>query len=244
MKITVRQIIGAGACDPSGRLSMLGALTLVEDMVTATLDKMEVNGFNLRRNYGAVVVFSKNHVKFLQPIKWNDKVTISCFVSSKSVARLNVDVCVKNEAGVIAMYARTEVCAVDIESARIRRLDAVGIGEKIHVVKALQEMEWTPIDSEGHLLENVKVRTSNIDYAGHTNNVEYVRLLLNTFTLDEWRGQITPRELQIAYLNQSFLGDELAIFCEVRKYEDIPFNERRYTIKKDTQDVLRCAIRW
>ena len=244
MKITVRQIIGAGACDPSGRLSMLGALTLVEDMVTATLDKMEVNGFNLRRNYGAVVVFSKNHVKFLQPIKWNDKVTISCFVSSKSVARLNVDVCVKNEAGVIAMYARTEVCAVDIESARIRRLDAVGIGEKVHVVKALQEMEWTPIDSEGHLLEKVKVRTSNIDYAGHTNNVEYFRLLLNTFTLDEWRGQITPRELQIAYLNQSFLGDELAIFCEVRKYEDIPFNERRYTIKKDTQDVLRCAIRW
>ena len=93
MILTLEQVIGAGMCDPNGRLSILGALTLMEDFVTATMDKMEINGFKMRREYNAVVVFSKNHVQFLQPICWNDKVTVSCFVSTKSMARLCVDVC-------------------------------------------------------------------------------------------------------------------------------------------------------
>lgn len=239
IKTSSEQVIGAGSCDPTGCLSMLGALTLMEDFVTATLDKMEINGFKMRREYNAVVVFSKNHVKFLEAVRWNEKVSVTCFVSSKSMARLFVDVCVKNQQGVMVMYGRTEVCAVDIETGRIRRLDTVGIGEKVTVEPALQEMEWTPFDVAGELVENVTVRTSNIDYAGHTNNVEYIRLLLNTFSLDEWRGGIVPRELQVAYLNQSFLGDNLAIYRENRSN-----TERLFVIKKDAQDVLRCAVRW
>ncbi len=239
MILTLEQVIGAGMCDPNGRLSILGALTLMEDFVTATMDKMEINGFKMRREYNAVVVFSKNHVQFLKPICWNDKVTVSCFVSTKSMARLCVDVCVKNTQGEIAMYGRTEVCAVDVESGRIRRLDAVGIGDKVVAVPALSPMEWEPFEVAGELVENVTVRTSNIDYAGHTNNVEYIRLLLNTFSLDEWRGGIVPRELQVAYVSQSFLGDNLAIYRENRSD-----NERLFIIKKGEQDVLRCVLRW
>ena len=244
MKNTVRQIIGAGACDPNGCLSILGALTIVEDMVTATLDQMGINGIKMRSAYGALVVFSKNHVQFLQPIKWQDQVTVTCYISSKSLARLNVDVCVKNKAGQIAMYARTEVCAVDIESARIRRLDTVGISEHLKVYAPLHTMEWNTFSGAGTLVDTVKVRTGNIDYAGHTNNVEYIRLLLNTFTLEEWRGGIVPRELQIVYANQSFLGDSLSIYCENRQSDGATSSERVYTIKKDEQDVLRCALRW
>lgn len=244
MKTTLRQVIGGGACDPSGRMSLLGALTLVEDVVVDTLDKMEINGFKMRKQFGAVLVFSKNHVKFLQPLRWKEKVTVSCFISAKSVARLNVDVCVKNQHGEIALYARTEVCAVDVESARIRRLDAVSIGEKIRVYAPLVEMEWQAVDPAEQLVDTVTVRTANIDYAGHTNNVEYIRLLLNTFTLDEWRGGIATKELQVAYLNQSFLGDKLDIFATNREDKNTSMHERIYTIKKAEQDVLRCAIKW
>ena len=244
MKTSLRQVIGGGACDPSGRMSLLGALTLVEDVVVDTLDKMEINGFKMRKQFGAVLVFSKNHVKFLQPIRWKEKVTVSCFISAKSVARLNVDVCVKNQHGEIALYARTEVCAVDVESARIRRLDAVGIGEKIRVYAPLVEMEWQAVDPAEQLVDTVTVRTANIDYAGHTNNVEYIRLLLNTFTLDEWRGGIATKELQVAYLNQSFLGDKLDIFATNREDKNTSMHERIYTIKKAEQDVLRCLIKW
>lgn len=249
MKYTVSQFIGAGLCDPRGYLSLLGALMLVEDAVTVTLDKIDINGFKMRRDYGAVLVFSKNHVKFLEAVKWNEKVKVSCFISTKSMARMNVDVCVKNQDGVIVLYARTEVCAVDVESGRIRRLDAVGIGSEVRVVRPLIEMEWTPLTGDGKLVDTVKIRTGNIDYAGHTNNVEYIRLLLNTFTLEEWRGGIVPRELQVAYVSQSFLGDSLDIYsCEQElepsETKQAATHERLFTIKKTTQDVLRCAIRW
>ena len=244
----MRQIVGAGACDPSGRLSVVGALTLIEDAVTATMAKMQIDGLTVRQKYGALMVFSKNHVRFLQPIVWQDPITVVCFVAMKSAARLNVDVCVK-KAGAIALYARTEVCAVDEQTGRIRRMETVGVGHQVRVVRAPYELTWTPLADADQALGTVTVRTSNIDYAGHTNNVEYIRLLLDTLTLDEWRG-MAPRELQVAYLNQSFLGDQLAIYAQdhaINHTDADPqaaTHERRYTIKKDAQDVLRCALRW
>ena len=250
MKFTLRQVVGAGACDPSGRLSVLGALTLVEDMVTAAMAKMRIDGMTTRREYGALMVFSKNHLRFLQPIYWQDEITVTCFVASQSAVRMQMDVCVK-KAGAIAMYARTEICAVDEQSARIRRLDSVGVGKQVRPVRPLLDLVWTPLDGEGKLIDTVTVRTGNIDYAGHTNNVEYIRLLLNTFTLDEWRG-MAPCDLQVAYLSQSFLGDKLSIYSHDRQIDadsgdniqPAATHERLFTVKKDTQDVLRCAIRW
>ena len=237
----MKQVVGAGACDPSGRLSIVGALTLIEDAVTATMAKMELDGFSVRRKYGALMVFAKNHFRFLQPICWQDKIVVSCFVSTKSAARMNLDVCVKKN-GKIALYARTEACAIDAVNGRIRRMDSVG-AEKVQVVRAPYDLTWNPLESAGgKLVDTVQVRTGNIDYAGHTNNVEYIRLLLNTLTLDEWRG-MQPRELQVAYLSQSFLNDKLAIYCD-EQVVDSTSHQRIYTIKKDNQDVLRCVLVW
>lgn len=242
-KLIMRQTIGAGACDPSGRLSLVGALTLIEDAVTDTMAKLKIDGFTVRRKYGALIVFSKNHLRFLQSIGWKDKIKISCFVSAKSAARMSIDVCV-TKAGKIAMYARTEVCAVDEKTGRIRRMDSVGVDQHVHTVRAPYDLSWNPMEGEGALVDTVAVRTGNIDYAGHTNNVEYIRLLLNTFTIDEWRS-MAPQELQVAYLNQSFLGDSLTIYrCDKQLTAEVAKQERIYTVKKAEQEVLRCSIRW
>lgn len=236
----MRQTIGAGACDPSGCLSLVGALTLIEDAVTAAMAKLELDGLTVRRKYGALMVFSKNHFKFLQDINWQDEVTAACFFSMKSAARLNMDVCVKKD-GKIAMYARTEICAIDAETGRIRRMDTIDTKQRIQVVKAPCDLPWNAMDGDGSLLAKVQVRTSNIDYAGHTNNVEYVRLLLDTMSLEEWR-HMAPKELQVVYQNQSFLGDNLEIYACDHTIEEQ--HERLYTIKKAAQTVLCCAVRW
>ena len=240
----MRQVIGAGVCDPSGNLSLIGALTLVEDAVTATMFKLHLDGFTVRREYGALMVFAKNHLRFLQPMMWRDKIKVTCFISAESAARLNVDVCVKNH-GKLAMYARTEVCAVDEQTGRIRRMESVGVGKRVHVVRAPYDLSWQTIEGEsaGELIDTVTVRTGNIDYAGHTNNVEYMRLLLDTFTLDEWRG-MALRELQVAYLSQSFLGDSLSIYCTRKSQLNNVNGERIYTVKKAEQVVLRCNLRF
>lgn len=237
----MRQTVGAGACDPSGRLSLVGALTLIEDVVTATMAKLEIDGFTVRRKCGALMVFSKNHLKFLQDINWQDKIVVSCYFSMKSAVRMNVDVCVK-KSGKIAMYARTEICAVDAQTGRIRRTDSIGVGNQVKLVKAEYDLPWRSMDGEGQLKDTVTVRTGNIDYAGHTNNVEYIRLLLDTFSLEEWRG-MSPKELQVAYLNQSFLGDTLSIYAVDHQLPE-KIHERLYIIKKDKQDVLRCSVLW
>ena len=242
MIFKAKQVVGAGACDPSGNLSLVGALTLIEDAVTAMMAQLKLDGFTVRREYGALMVFSKNHFRVLQPIEWQDEIVVSCFISALSAVRMNVDVCVK-KAGKIALYARTEVCAVDAENGRIRRMDSVGAGKQVKVVRAPYDLAWEPLANVGgKLVDTATVRTGNIDYAGHTNNVEYIRLLLNTFTLDEWRS-MHVRELRVAYLSQSFLGDKLAIYCDETAVDDAA-HQRVYMIKKDDKYVLRCALQW
>lgn len=241
-KLTVRQVVGAGACDPSGGLSLVGALTLIEDAITATMAQLKLDGFTVRREYGALMVFAKNHLRFLEPIMWRDIIKVSCFISSQSAARLNVDVSVK-KAGKIALYARTEVCAIDEKTGRIRRMDSVGAGKQVHVVRAPYDLSWQSMDGDGKLVDKVKVCTSNIDYAGHTNNVEYLRLLLNTFSLEKWRG-MDVHELQVAYLSQSFLGDELAIYrCDLPTEYPAAYDEV-FTFKRADKDVLRCRLNY
>ncbi len=237
----MRQTIGAGACDPSGRLSLIGALTLIEDAVTATMAELELDGLTVRRKYGALMVFAKNHLQFLQDINWQDEIVADCFFSMKSAARINADVCVK-KGGKIALYARTEICAVDGQTGRIRRMDTIDTEQRIKVVTAPYDLPWNTMDGADKLVDTVPVRTSNIDYAGHTNNVEYIRLLINTFTLDEWRG-MAPKELQIAYQNQSFLGDTLSIYAGEHTLPN-QLHERVYTVKKAEQSVLTCSVRW
>lgn len=238
----MRQEIGAGACDPSGSLSLVGALVLVEDAITAMMAKLKLDGFTVRREHGALMVFAKNHLSFLEPIIWRDKIKVSCFIAAQSPARLNVDVCVK-KAGKIALYARTEVCAVDEKTGRIRRLESVGAGKQVHIVRAPYDMLWQNIEGDGKSVGKVKVGTSNIDYAGHTNNVEYLRLLLNTFGLEKWRG-MAVRELQVAYLNQSFLHDELSIYrCDLPTQSPATYDEI-YTFKRADKEVLRCRLKY
>lgn len=56
----------------------------------------------------------------------------------------------------------------------------------------------------------VKINYTNIDFAGHTNNKEYIRFALNTFSIQELT-MCPIEELDIVYVNQTYENDDLTI---------------------------------
>ena len=76
------------------------------------------------------------------------------------------------------------------------------------------------------------VSYTNIDFAHHTNNKEYVRFILNTYTVREMETRAIT-EAEIKYLSQSHEGDVLSVCKQRNGNADI------IAIEKDGEPILR-----
>ena len=81
----------------------------------------------------------------------------------------------------------------------------------------------------------MKVRSTNIDFCHHTNNIEYIRFLLNTYTVEQLENSII-KEIEIDYINQSFEGQILDIYKKTVGNKDI------FEIKCQEKSIVKGEI--
>ena len=88
----------------------------------------------------------------------------------------------------------------------------------------------------GSLTESVTVSSTSLDYCYHTNNIEYVRFMLNTYPVEHFKTH-EPAQLEIHYASQSFEGEVLSIMKESDDSGD------QFHILRDSQEITSCKIR-
>ncbi len=236
MKLTKHDKVAASLTDYKANLSSLGAFGIVEDAITEFMGDHKVDGLTAKRVYNAVWVFAKTKIKFLKNIEWQNEYNVVCFFSRISNATVDIDVGIKNSEDELCVYSRTEICALDLQTGRIRRVSTVGIDDSFQTEAPLSDIAFTKIDTENlPIEEQVKIRYTNIDYAGHTNNKEYIRFMLNTYSVREMDEQ-PIREMQIVYANQSYEGDTLTL--HKGRFD----NKEVFAIQKDNKDIVKCEI--
>ena len=87
------------------------------------------------------------------------------------------------------------------------------------------------------MLESVTVRSTNLDYCFHTNNIEYVRFILNTYPAKELLEQEISG-LEIHYGNQTHEGDVVDI-------GKIPMEEGDlFTLTSGGKTAAECMVYW
>ncbi len=236
MKLIKRQKVAASLTDFKANLSVLGVFQIVEDSITEFMGDLKIDGLTAKREYNAVWVFAKTKIKFIKNIVWNNEYTVTCFISKISNVTINIDVAIKNTADELCFYSRTELCALDMETGRIRRVSTVGVNDSIKTEAPLADISFAKIDAENlPVVEEVQVRYTNIDYAVHTNNKEYVRFILNTYSVAEMeKSRIS--ELEIVYINQSFENDELTVHKACCGDKDV------FVIQKEDKVIVKSEI--
>lgn len=236
MKLIKRQKVAASLTDFKANLSVLGVFQIVEDSITEFMGDLKIDGLTAKRVYNAVWVFAKTKIKFIKNIVWNNEYTVTCFISKISNVTINIDVAIKNISDELCFYSRTELCALDMETGRIRRVSTVGVDDSIKTEAPLTDISFAKIDSENApAVEQVKVRYTNIDYAVHTNNKEYVRFILNTYSVAEMeKSRIS--ELEIVYINQSFENEELTVHKSCCGDKDV------FVIQKEDKVIVKSEI--
>jgi acyl-ACP thioesterase len=86
-------------------------------------------------------------------------------------------------------------------------------------------------------METVRVRSTNLDYCSHTNNIEYLRFILNTYAARTFEEREISR-IEIHYGNQTFEGDEIAVF----KHSDM--QTEYFSLVSNGKTAVDCMIVW
>ncbi len=232
MKLIKEAKLPASQCGASVQLSVVGAFQIVEDMVTEMMGELHIDGITCIREYGALWVFVRNRMELRRPIGWSDPYCAECCISSVSNVKLIIDTLLKS-GGEIAVASRLELCAVDLETGKIRRSGTVGLGEHTPPEKSGIQLSFTREQFEPEaLLEELRVRSSDIDYGRHTNNISYIRYLVDQYAAEDFIK--TPvKAVEAQYIRQTFEGDRLQI-CGC--------GENRFTILQDGQPVMNCRF--
>ena len=184
MKLEKMQKLSASLCDAEVKLSPVGAFQLVEDMVTELMGNLKIDGLTCMREYGAMWVFVRNRIEFRQPLYWMEEYLAESYISSFSNVKLLIDTILKKPDGSVVLASRLELCAVDLETGRIRKSATVGLGENTPPEKPEIDIAFTrekfQVTDE---IEKIVSRSSDIDYCHHTNNISYVRYLINQYSV-------------------------------------------------------------
>ncbi len=237
MRFTSCGKVSASICDSEANLSLLGAVQLVQDYVSEFFGVVKVDQTTMKNKHGAMWVFTKNRVKIERKLHWDEEFNVSCFVSSLSPVRMVIDtVFEQNKQSVL--ISQIEACAVDLATQKIRRItnDIVSPNfvEESSLIGAFSKLNQ--LDFEGEMLyKEIEIGSTSIDFCQHTNNTEYVRFVLNAFSVAELR--VHPIiEFEIFYLAQTFEGDRLQI---LKKQEH---NNTVMKLCKGAESVVLCKI--
>ena len=230
--------VPASMCDGGVKLSLIAVFQLVQDAVTETMGEFHIDGVTAMREYGAMWVFVKNRIQIFHLPRWREKFETRCYISKVTAAKLMIDTEMRSLSGEPLMVSRLELCALDLKEGKIRKTDTVGVRQDMVGGEPLPDISFVRFPrTEAEMLESVTVRSTNLDYCFHTNNIEYVRFILNTYPAKE----LLEREisgLEIHYGNQTHEGDVVSI-------GKIPMEEGDlFTLTSGGKTAAECMIYW
>ena len=236
MELSKKQTVTINNMDTQGYLSTVGHFQLIQEAITELMGMHELDGATVRRKYGAIWVFVKTHADFFGKLYWHEDFTVNAYFSYISVAKINIDVELLNTAGEKVMHSRTELCALDIETQRIRRSFTVGMDAKYLTDRKVEDMEFGKFeDCDTEVVDSVKIKSTNIDFAYHTNNSEYLKIIMDTYTVKETEN-MTIKGADLLYAGQSFEGDTLTVRKAVGEHA------HRVVLEKNGSPVIKCAF--
>lgn len=182
--------------------------------------EMGIDGPTMKEKSNAFWVVTKMKLKFLELPQFGDTVELETWPTFFDRVRFGRDyrIC---QNGKVAVMGTSEWCTIDLDSRMIRRTESVcyphdmvhredrsGAGTFIRIKETVSEEDFC---------YRHKVLFVDIDTNGHTNNVAYLRMMLNTFAPEEF-SKLNIDEMQVNFVSQSFYNDEIAVYKKRTDY--------------------------
>ena len=224
----------SGQCDSLMRFRTEAAFMTFQDLASRHAKFLGVDDFSLLENDNAMWVVSKTKVKVNKLPLWNDDVTLRTWPMGAEGVRCNRCYQIIKDDEVM-INAITEWVIIDATSRTLRKVESTSYPNGIDWIteKSIEERfrRFRDDFTEDDLVYKRLVRSGDIDVTHHTNNVTYITMLLDTYSVKELES-MTLKEIEVSYLSESFEGETLSIYRKER--EDGTY----FSIKKEDGKVV------
>lgn len=205
--------------DVTAHMGITDAMGLIQDMISEQTGRMGIDDFSIKNKSGAFWVMNKVRLKLFKMPCWKDTVKLtSCMIQPTGV-QCRWDFLAADEQGTPFWTGRTELCLLDFETHRIRRVNSTCFPLDLDFCEAntMKFDKFKPTTESGEYMYSKVIRATDLDIVCHTNNVQYNTFALDTFTADELKAmEIT--DYQIDFVSESHEGDRIDLYRE--KTED------------------------
>ena len=207
-KYDLETIIYPSHMDSSGRLSIPDCFSLFMDIAAPHAAILGCGTQDLaKKDLFWLTVRSK--IRILRRPYMMEPVTVSTWPEEPEETRCVRDYSITQN-GKPLVLGKTLWAVLNMKTGKLSRVDEL-YPEGFEAIPDIAiEEPFTKFDRnfEGETFATYKVRSTDIDFGGHMNNIAYIRALVSLFSAKEWQD-LKITEMDIHYKNSCFEGDEL-----------------------------------
>ena len=198
-------------CGADGKISIPSAFTAFQDIAAEHAEVLGVGFKHMQKNHGFWVTV-RTRVHFYKKPELIDKICIETWPLQHGKVRC--DRCYRmTKNGETMVEGRTEWCVANTETGAASPLDNVFAPDIEYCDEKLLDAPYARFRhnfAEEDKVCSHAVRTTDIDLGRHMNNVAYLRVLTDSFSVAELEG-MEVSEVEIMFLSPCYEGDVLDI---------------------------------
>ena len=224
--------------DSNAELNTLYAIELAQNLMTEYFGYFKSDNLRLKKLDNALWVLAKTKVKFFNQAFWLDKLYAKGYTIKNTALRTYIESDFHNQDHKLVFVALQENAVIDLNTRKVRKINTVSYPKDMEYETPEKELSFEKLTtefSEKDFVYNQQIFYTDIDYSGHTNNVVYIRFLLNTFS-SKFFKENKVEEFEIQYYHETKEGDNLSIFKKVID------NAVEFLIKSGENDVVKAKL--
>jgi len=245
-KLEKEYLIHVYETGPDGRASLNSLFNYMQDIASIHAVKLGFGRDDLMRN-NHFWVLSRMYAEITTMPVWEDKIVVRTWPSGtdKLFAMRNYEVYFPD--GRPVANASSSWLIVDRSTRRIQRPDDL-LGkynnhrEDLNSSPVRSAVKLSGCSGEGQNSEKFRVKTSDLDVNFHTNNVNYLKWIMDTYELDFVMNHI-PDSVEINYLAESMFNNEISIRTSREDGKNISFTHSVFRTD-DNKELCRILIQW
>ena len=221
--------------DNQARLGIDSIFDLTQIAITEFLKSMSYDNLTMKNKYNCAWVITKLKLKINSIPMWGTDIYSKTFVSNIRPVKTDIETHFYDLDGNNIMSIKDEMCIISLESRKIVKLSEIGF-DKANTSDTMISDAYENICKDDLVkFDTFRVKFCDIDCTNHTNNVSYIRFVLNSIGM-HFLNNNDIIGIDVRYLNESRIDEVLDIYkreCD---------NSLDILIKRDDIDIFSMKI--
>ena len=230
---------------PDGKLNLYSLFNYMQDIASDHAVKLGFGRDDLMR-YNHFWVLSRMYAEIAEWPLWGDTIILNTWPNGtdKLFALRNYEV--RYSDGRHIASGTSSWLILDRTTKKVQRPDTTLTQYHFNLQNDASPLRYAsklePANEEGLLSSSYRIKVSDIDVNLHTNNVRYLKWVLDSYSLDFVMKNF-PQSTEINYLAESIYNEEIVIRTSVEKENGNFYNHSIFR-SNDNKELCRIRIEW